>query len=225
MTRRLAVLFAAGALGSCVAGPLEHSNYFDPYGSNTLTILGAPDTMFAVDQEFTLTAVARDGFPALGGAAGPTWQIIGGNALVLQVGDGVFRVSGLASLLPAVVTIRAHVPPYNLNPVDTARVWIRQRPVSMDLACTPTPACLSLSAAGATKMLFFSALDANGHLVSLPSGAYRWGTVVSRAPTIVQVFDRPTGGSIELKGLLAGTAWIVMTADGLADSVQVTVLP
>lgn len=215
------LLIAATAVIACVAPPFEHTNYYDPVADTRITILGAPDSLMAVSESFTLSAVSTPDWPA--GVGGPTWEVIAGSTMLQSLGGSTWRTTSAIGLLPSTAIIRIHVYPLE-TPWDTVHIVMRQRPAAISLDCVVGFPCATL-ALGTSTTLRFRLWDTNNFIVNLGVGPFRFGTVESRDPSVVEVAGRPSTPSITLLSHAPGSVWIVLSGEGLSDSVQVTVPP
>ncbi|HLB34932.1 MAG TPA: Ig-like domain-containing protein [Gemmatimonadales bacterium] len=120
----------------------------------------------------------------------------------------VDRLTGVATTLPSASgEVRVYARTADHAAYDTARVFVGAGPVGLKI----TPAFASL-APGDTATLSATLVDALG--TPLPGGSVTWA---SRAASVATV-----GGSGLLTGVAAGTAVVVASASGMADSILVS---
>lgn len=223
-TTRIVALLALSTAVGCVALPLERENYFDGGGDTQLIVTGIPDTVASIGEEFTLS-ITSDPAPPDASVQFQT-EIIAGAALLGFQGLTTYRATSAVGLLPVRAVLRVSVVGIVDGPVREIPVTLRQRPRSATLSCPPSGPCVPLAGVNAERTLRFALRDSLANLVNLPGGSFRYGAVVSRAPNVVEVLDRPTPNDIRVRARAVGAAWIVFSAEGgVADSLRLEVLP
>lgn len=211
-------------LAGCVELPFERSNYLDPGSGAQLVIEGVPDSIFSVGQSFSLTVRLDPAPPST--AILPTLVLEYPERLVSRVTPSTFITTLEMGYVPVRVTYRARLEGVTNGPWGEHTLILQQRPTSLSLQCQSPEGCATIAGAGVLRQLVFAANDAGGTPVAFPSGSFRYGAVVSRDPTRVQVVGRPAANVIDVRSIATGRTWIVMTGEsGLVDSVSVEVLP
>ncbi|MBX3174730.1 MAG: hypothetical protein KF709_09975 [Gemmatimonadaceae bacterium] len=225
----LAVVASTGLLASCIEPPLEPSNYFDSASGSKFEIVSSPDTIDAALQTFSIVIRSRPQPPE---GAIIVWETLSAPVLIkfgqyglVPEAEGEFRTTTAVGLIPTVATWRAYISNAPYAPSITGTVVLRQRPVSATLSCERTPGCQALSGLGNTTSLAFTLRDPLSNPVNLPGGSFRFGTVTSRNPAIASVDGRPGPSLVTIRAQAAGSTWIVLAGEGVADSMQVTVTP
>lgn len=220
----LTVLAALALLGACVELPLERSNYYDVESGTRIELNGIPDTTNSVGEPFDIT-VSLVPQPSAS-TARPEVAIEYPFGVIARTGVSSYATTVGAGYLPVRAVLRASFSGVINGPMTERVVIVRQRPVSLQLLCASGEGCATMPGGGAVRQLSFRANDARGARVQFPEGVFRYGSVLSRDPTTVQVVGRPTGSVIEMRSGAPGVTWIVMSGDnGTRDSLRVEVLP
>ncbi len=223
---RLSLVGGVAALVAvaCVELPLGHTNYFDPEADSRITLHNVPDTVNSINETFTATITSKPRLPS--GITDAYYYVVEEQAALQAISGGVFRVLSTVGLLPTIATVRAVVTINGQGPMATKTVVVRQWPASASLTCLSTEGCATVAGLGVERSLAFQLRDSLNFAVNLPSGDYRFGTVVSRSPAVVSVQSRPSAATILVRTESVGTAWIVLAGFGpVADSLQVQVVP
>mgnify|MGYP000187146020 CR=1 FL=1 len=220
----LAICIALSAALACVEFPLEHTNYYDPNASTRLEIVSVPDTMNSIDEAFVAQIVSVPAVPA--SAPPPNWSLVEGSEVLSQLALGEFRAASTAGIIAVKVRLRVTVGSSPTPPTAERVVVVRQRPVSALLRCDDGEGCASVVGLLQERLLAFELRDSLNYRVNLPAGSFRYGTVLSRSPSIVSVVARPTAAGVQVRTEAAGAAWIVfLGGGGVADSLLVNVTP
>lgn len=219
-----AALAVLALISACIELPLERSNYYDVESGTRIELSGIPDTTNSVGDPFEITVTLAPE-PSTS-TARPEVTIDYPLGVLTRTGVSTFVTSAGAGYLPIRAVLRASFSGVINGPTTERAVIVRQRPVSLQLLCVSGDGCATVPSGGAVRQLSFRANDARGARVQFPEGVFRYGSVLSRDPTRVQVAGRPTGGVIEVRSGVPGVTWIVMTGDnGTQDSLRVEVLP
>lgn len=225
--RQVASTAAAILATACVDAPFERINVADTGSSARVVLLGVPDSLHSRGATIAIAALI-DGGQLPRRVAGLTLRADldpssnGLQRYLVQTGSTEFQVGVDASLVPREVIVYAITAPTNPRRLAERRVIVWQRPRSVDLACQ-VAGCASMPGVGSTSTLTLTLRDSLAFLVNPGTGTTRYGNVVSRAPDVVEVVDRPSANTVRVRSVAAGAAWIVFTADGIADSVRFTV--
>ncbi|MHB1298292.1 MAG: hypothetical protein ACYC0B_07175 [Gemmatimonadaceae bacterium] len=225
--RTLALVLVASS--GCVELPLEHTNYLDPGTGSSLTIIGVPDTLNSISETFTASVLTTPDFPPI--ITGASWKVVAGQELLLPTGArGAFQVKENAGFIPVMVRLRAYIASdkriADTGPSAERTIVVRQRPVRALVSCASSEGCAAVSGLQVERSLSYQLRDSLGFLVNLPAGAFRYGTVVSRAPGVVSVQSRPTATFITVRTEAPGSAWIVLLGAGaVSDSLRINVTP
>jgi len=221
----LGALVVVGTAAACVETPFERSNVADPESTARVVLSGVPDSLHSRSASFGVAALISGGqLPRK--IAGLTIRADGApfQQLVVQTGSNEFQVGADASLIPREVIVYAIVAPSSSRRLAERRVIVWQRPRSAEVACQVV-GCTSMTGVGATTTLTLTLRDSLATNVNFGSAATRYGDFSSRDPGVVEVVDRPQPNTVRVRSVAAGTAWIVFTGGGFADSLQFTVAP
>lgn len=220
------IAVAAAFLGCHLEEPFVRDNHWDPDGSATKTLV-APESTFSIGERFTVTLLADPPLPTgnLGilwssnGVANPETQVFAG-------APGEFVVTKAhAGYLPVAVSARFG------DAVVSATVMVGQKLATFDLFCGSAAAPVACDAVplavGATRVVGSLMRDANTNdllhrefLMQRAQTVSRDPAVLSFAPTVANA-----NGAWTVLGVAPGATWLVVTADGVRDSVRVVVGP
>jgi hypothetical protein len=230
-SRKVAALVAVvlGLGAACVDGPYARINVADSGSSASVVISALPDTLHSRGATLGVTANVVDGqLPRTVAGLTLRAEVEGQGSTALQVlvqtGSNEFQVGADASLNPRTVIIYALAAPSNPRRLAQRQLIVQQRPRSALLACE-VAGCASIVGYAQTRTLTLTLRDSLAFLVNPGTITTRFGTIVSRAPDVVEVVDRPTPNTVRVRSVADGSAWIVFTGGGLADSLEVTVTP
>lgn len=213
-----------GLLIGCVEMPFERSNYLDPGSGARLVIDGVPDSIFQVGESFAITIHLQPKSPS--DASLPEVVLEYPNSLLSRADAATFITTNEMGYVPVRAVYRARFEGVLNGPRGERALILQQRPVSLSLQCVSPEGCATIMGAGQLRQLVFRANDAGGTAVSFPSSSFRYGEVISRDPTRVQVLGRPAPNAIDVRSGSPGRTWIVMTGGpGLVDSLSIEVLP
>lgn len=222
-----AALCVALSSAACVDAPFERINVADPGSSARVVLSGIPDSLHSRGAVVGVGALIADGqLPRR--VAGLTLRAeleaggVGSQQVLVQTGANEFQVGTGASVIPQAVIVYALAAPTNPRRLAERSVIVWQRPRSADLECQ-SPGCASMPGVGSTSTLVLTLRDSLSFLVNPGTGATRYGNFISRAPELVEVVDRPLANTVRVRGVAAGTAWIVFTDGGVADSISIFV--
>ena len=219
---RTVALAAMLALAACVEGPLERTNILDTGAGGRITLSGIPDTLFSRNESFEVVASFSKDLP--GPITGASFRVAEGQEYLFAQGGNRLGASFRVGLLPVRARLVAYVYDIRYSPVAEKVIWLRQRPTTLDLDCEAPSACGTALVVASVRSLVFRMTDSTNVPVDLPPSPYRFGTVISRAPGVVEVVSRPTPSSIVVRGVSPGSAWVVMSGESVRDSVLVSVL-
>jgi hypothetical protein len=223
-SRRAIATFPLLAALGCVTLPLERENYFDVGSDTRFVVTGIPDTVNSVGEEFRLEISSRPAPPS-SDVQFQTEAVVGAQLLDFQ-GLTTYRARNTIGLLPVRAIIRVSIAGVADGPVLDVPVVLRQRPRTASLACPLNDPCSPLAGVGTERLLRLTLRDSLAQPVNLPVGDFRYGEVVSRAPSIVEVAARPTPNDIRVVARGSGATWIVFLSEsGASDSLRLEVLP
>lgn len=204
------------ALPSCMDGPFERTNPFDLEAPFEIALLGIPDTLNAVGEQFRVTIDADPPLPE--GILALDWDAIGPGALVSR-GDGSYYVSNLAGASPSPATVRLSIG----DRVIERALIIRQRVDTLALRCIAA-GCDSLTGLGALAGIYASAWDASQAPINGRQAAFARGTFTVR-DTMVLRRELPDNepGSVRFSARGNGVTWVVAQVDHGLDSLRMIV--
>lgn len=225
--RMLACLPAMLVAVAChLEEPFVRDNHWDLDSKATKTLTG-PDSTFSIGDRFTLTLVADPPLPP--GPLTVTWTSGGLADTAVQIfpagyGEFVVRLAN-AEFRPMPVGVRFD---------DELVVWtvvVGQKLVGFDLFCgsagAPVACDLAPIAVGQSLTVNSTMADANTNalrrrdaLMMRAATVVRDPSVLTAAPTIAN-----PAGAWTVRGVAPGSTWLVVTADGVRDSVRVVVGP
>lgn len=226
--RAAALMIAAGATAAAchLEEPFRRDNHWDPEGSAT-KILIAPESTFSIGERFTVTLTGDPPLPP--GLLNISWVSNGDDNPETQVfaaGYGEFVVSKAhAGYLPVSVTARFD------DAIVAATVMVGQKLSTFDLYCgsaaAPQSCDATTLAVNATRTVSSTMRDANTNTIVHREFLMQRATTVSRDPGVLS--SAPTtanaNGTWTVRGVAPGATWLVVTADGVRDSVRVVVGP
>lgn len=230
----LAILGVTGVAGCKLEKPFARTNPLDPENTLTFTLVG-PDSSHAIGAVLTY-ALSSDPPQPLA-EYNSTWlaysdsvHFVTGDVYiadaVVPTGDGIFLVTN------ASLRYRRHtaVVRFHLREVGYT-VLTGQKAVTLELSCAPwsQPAndCAAPLEVGSLISVHPRGTDAGGHPLHEFQFGLQRAQVTFRTPGIV---TQEQGGStmlphVRLRGVGAGSTWVVVRMDEATDSVLVTVVP
>jgi hypothetical protein len=220
--RWLACALVPACLSCHLEGPFARDNLWDLDSDAVRTLVG-PDSTFAVGDLIHVTLTTDPPLPP--GAPHVRWfanEESLSETKVLPVSPGVFRVlSASAAYLPVAVSVRFD------EAIVAWTVWVGQKLATFDLYCgsVTVPACDAAPLAAQQLRTVGSVMaDARGVSLAHREALMARATVTVRSPGVVDV---PTvvnvAGNWTVRGLSTGSSWVVISADGISDSVRFVV--
>lgn len=226
-SRLLALLpVLALGLGCHIEEPFVRDNHWDVDSKSTLTLTG-PDSTFSIGDRIVLTLVADPPLPP--GPLTITWTSGGAADTAVQIFP-----AGYGEFIVARANAEFRSMPVGVRFDDRLVVWnvmVGQRLAGFDLFCGPAGApyaCdLVAIAVGQSLTVNSTMTDAN------TNGLRRREALMARATTVVRdpavLTAAPTianpAGAWTVRGVAPGSTWLVVSADGVRDSVRIVVGP
>jgi len=213
------------ATSGCFEGPLERDNILDPGAGATIAILpGTPDTLYTSLESFVAQAQLNRSVPDV--IVGLSWEVSENVSVLGHAGGGYFYAQPTAGLAPVTARFIVYVHDKDLSPIAEGSVVVRKRVADADFGCQlPASNCPTMQRPGAIGQLSMVLRDAAGFTIPFDSSPVRFGTVDSTDPSIVEVLDRPSQGTVRIRAVAAGGAWIRLIGEITRDSLYVTVQP
>jgi hypothetical protein len=212
-------------LAACFEGPLERDNILDPRAGARIVILpGTPDTLYTSLESFVAEAELNRSVPDV--IVGLRWEVSENVIALGHSGGGYFYAQPTAGLAPITARFIVYVHDRNLSPVAEGSVVVRKRVADADFGCQlPASNCPTMPRPGTIAQLSMVLRDAAGFTIPLDNSPVRFGTVDSTDPSIVEIVDRPAQGTVRIRAVAAGGAWVRLIGEITRDSLYVTVLP
>ncbi len=215
MTGRPLALTAALLLGvsGCSEPPFAHTNPLDSHTPRELRIVGAPDTIRSRFMDYALELVADPPVPA---GIRHSW-FSGSPAIVFPFDSHVMR--GIATLKPQVAQAGAQ-----LGDRSVIREFVLlQRAGALDASCN-NGTCVAIPAFDMPFSVTFTGHDEHGDVLhDIPSGFGR-ATFTSRVEGLVERDGTENSIAARFRSRANGSGWIVVSMDGVMDSVFVSVI-
>ena len=241
MMRLLLLLVLLVAAACAVESPFERANPYDPQSQYPLRLVGVPDTVDAIGEEFTVV-IARD-YPLPDRPLRVEWYVLDTarrapqpppptpwppapfSEELLPTGNGGFQAT---PILTARFVSNVLYAKLNNSVVLTRPVVVGQRVRAMSLSCRTVVDSTPCDAGVATGALQVSvtARDGGGSLVQGLEHAMARATAVSRDAAVAIPMVMPNAwGHFRFAATGAGSTWLVIRMDFVTDSVRVVVAP
>jgi hypothetical protein len=223
--RLLAVLPILALTLSChIEEPFARDNHWDVDGDAKKTLTGT-DSTFSIGDRISVSLVTDPALPP--GVTSIEWVGLLDTAVqVLPAGNAEFVVNRAHAEFQA-VAVSAQFD-------DVIVAWtvvVGQRLASFDLLCGSVAAPVACDATplgvNLTRTVNSTMLDANGNGIRRRNAIMARATTVVRDPSILSTVPTTVNaaGAWTVIGVAPGATWLVITADGVRDSVRVVVGP
>lgn len=221
MARPAIAAIVALGVACDLQAPYARTNPFDPEARIGMRLAG-PDSTHTLGERLRFTVESDVALPP--GPLYANWQS-DNPALLVSAANGEFVVLS-ASARYAEIGVTATFGDVAVRRMlllgqsaDTLRLACGS--LAVPVACDATPI-----GAGTTLDIRPRLADAHGNAVRSPADALGRAVVTTRTPGVVQpVPEGATAGVVRIRGLAAGTSWVVVRVDRGTDSVRVVVSP